>query len=208
MLFRSFEKAYDRVNWLFLREVLLKKGFEVTYVNRIMQLVSGGQTAININGEIGPYFRNKRGVRQGDPLSPLLFDFVVEAMDVMLTKAKEHGHITGVVPHLVQGGVTHLQYADDTMILIQNSPNNIACLKFILICFELMSGMKINFHKSEVIVMGGQEEEQARVANLLNCQEGAFPFTYLGFTIVDRRLSIADLEPVAAKVGDGGILYR
>ena len=59
----DFEKAYDRVNWLFLREVLLKKGFEVTYVNRIMQLVSGGQTAININGEIGPYFRNKRGVR-------------------------------------------------------------------------------------------------------------------------------------------------
>ena len=134
----DFEKAYDRVNWLFLREVLLKKGIEVTYVNRIMQLASGGQTAININGEIGPYFGNKRGVRQGDPLSPLLFDFVVEAMDVMLTKAKEHGHITGVVPHLVPGGVTHLQYADDTMILIQNSPNNIACLKFILICFELM----------------------------------------------------------------------
>jgi hypothetical protein len=64
----DFEKAYDRVNWQFLQEVLLKKGFEPAYVHRIMQLVRGGQTAISINGEVGPYFRNKRGVRQGDPM--------------------------------------------------------------------------------------------------------------------------------------------
>jgi hypothetical protein len=43
------------VNWQFLREVLLKKGFEATYVHRIMQLVEGGKTAISINGEVGPY---------------------------------------------------------------------------------------------------------------------------------------------------------
>jgi hypothetical protein len=59
----DFEKAYDRVNWQFLREVLIRKGFDTAYVHRIMQLVSGGQTAISINGEVGPYFRNKRGVR-------------------------------------------------------------------------------------------------------------------------------------------------
>ena len=58
----DFEKAYDRVSWAFLREVLLKKGFSGGYAHRIMQLVMGGQTAIAINGEIGPYFRNKRGV--------------------------------------------------------------------------------------------------------------------------------------------------
>jgi hypothetical protein len=58
----DFEKAYDRVSWEFLREVLIRKGFEPALVQRIMQLVSGGQTAITINGEVGPYFRNKRGV--------------------------------------------------------------------------------------------------------------------------------------------------
>jgi hypothetical protein len=73
----DFEKAYDSVNWQFLREVLIKKGFDAAYVHRVMQLVSGGQTAISINGEVGPYFRNKRGVRQGDPISPLLFDLWV-----------------------------------------------------------------------------------------------------------------------------------
>jgi hypothetical protein len=57
----DFEKAYDIVNWLFLREVLTRKGFDADYVHRILQLVSRGQTSIAINGEIGPYFRNKRG---------------------------------------------------------------------------------------------------------------------------------------------------
>jgi hypothetical protein len=117
-----------------------------------MQFVFGGENTISINGEVGPYFRNKRGVRQGDPISPLLFDFVGDALDAILSRARVAGHIQGIVPHLVLGGVSHLQYADDTMILIPNSPDNIRNLKFLLICFEMMSGMKINFHKSEVIV--------------------------------------------------------
>jgi hypothetical protein len=66
----DFEKAYDRVNWSFLLEVLRAKGFDAGVVHRISQLVMGGQNAIAINGEVGPFFRNKRGVRQGDPLSP------------------------------------------------------------------------------------------------------------------------------------------
>jgi hypothetical protein len=66
-----------------------------------MQLVSGGQTAISINGEVGPYFRNKRGVWQVDPISPLLFNFVADALAAILDRAKVAGHIQGVVPHLI-----------------------------------------------------------------------------------------------------------
>jgi hypothetical protein len=61
--------------------------------------------------------------------------------------------------------------------------------------------MKINFHKSEVIVMGADADERARVARLLNCKQGKFPFTYLGFTMSDHKLSIADMEPLVAAVG-------
>jgi hypothetical protein len=135
----DFEKAYDRVNLQFLREVLPKKDFEPAYVYRILQLVCGGQTSIAINGEVGPYFRNKRGVRQGDPIPPP-FDFVVDALDAILSKARAAGHIQGVVPHLIPGGVSHLQYADDTMIMLQNTESGIMNLKFLLICFELLSG--------------------------------------------------------------------
>jgi hypothetical protein len=73
-------------------------------VHRLMQLVMGGQTAINVNGEVGPFFRNARGVRQGDPLSPILFDFLVDGLAAMLDKANSAGHIRGVVSHLIPGG--------------------------------------------------------------------------------------------------------
>jgi hypothetical protein len=150
----DFEKAYDRVNWDFLGEVLRRKGFNEGFIHRILHLVMGGQTAISINGEVCPYFRNKRGVRQGDPLSPLLFNFIGEALSRILSVASRAGHIYGVVPHLLDGGISHLQYADDTLILIQNSDEDITNLKFLLMCFEDMSGLKINYHKSEVIAMG------------------------------------------------------
>jgi hypothetical protein len=59
----DLKKAYDRVNWQVLREVLIKKGFDSGFLHRIGQLVTGGQTTISINGVVGPYFKNKRGVR-------------------------------------------------------------------------------------------------------------------------------------------------
>jgi hypothetical protein len=104
----DFEKAYARVNWDILSEVLLRKGFSAGVVHRLMQLVSRGQTAINVNGEVGPYFRNARGVRKGDPISPILFDFMVDALAAMLARENVAGHIQGVVSHLIPGGVTHL----------------------------------------------------------------------------------------------------
>lgn len=95
--------------------------------------------AININGEIGPYVRNARGVRQGDPLSPFLFNIIVDALVAMLDRAKAICHIPGVAARMVPGGLTHLQYADDNFIFIKNSEDEIINLKFLLMCFEAMS---------------------------------------------------------------------
>ena len=112
----DFEKAYDRVDWDFLREVLIRKGFSENWIYLVMQSVKNGHLAININGSQGPYFETSRGVRQGDPLSPLLFDFVVDALAAMVNAARDAGHISRVVPHLIENGVNLLQYADDTII--------------------------------------------------------------------------------------------
>jgi hypothetical protein len=199
----DFEKAYDRVNWEFLREVLSRKGFSPMIVHRLLQLVQGGQTAINVNGEIGPFFRNARGVRQGDPLSPILSDFMVDGLAAILSRARLMGHIQGVVPHLIPGGVSHLQYADDTLILIEPSDEGIANLKLLLLCFENMSGLKINFDKSEVMVMGVTTLEQHRIAAMLNYKLGAFPMKYLGLPVSDRDLRVSDWVFLPQKVGHG-----
>ena len=69
-----------------------------------MAAVTGGKVANNLNGEVGNFFRSFKGLRQGDPLSPLLFNIVGDALSEILNTAKRNGVITGLVPKLVEGG--------------------------------------------------------------------------------------------------------
>lgn len=127
----DFEKAYDSVRWDFVEQILDRKGFHPTLRNWIVQPVRGGKVCINCNGDNGPYFKTHRGLRQGDPLSPLLFNLAADALDCILGKAKQKGHIKGVVPHLLPGGLTHIQYADDTVILMVLEDVTIRNTKFL-----------------------------------------------------------------------------
>jgi hypothetical protein len=113
---------------------------------------------------------------------------VVGALAVMVDAAKNSGHLTGMVPHLVPGGVSLLQYADHTVVLLECSDSNILHLKFLLYYFENMLGMKINYHKSEVFVVGCEIYEQERVAHMLNCKLGKLSIVYLGMPIGESRL--------------------
>jgi hypothetical protein len=72
--------------------------------------------------------------------------------------------------------------------------------KFLLYYFESLSGLKINYHKSEVMLMGVSDEEKARIAIVLNCKEGVLPMKYLGITISKTNLYTADLIYVGVKV--------
>jgi hypothetical protein len=117
-----------------------------------------------------------------------------------LDKAKENGVINGVCPDLVEGGLTHLQYADDTVLFIQYSESDMVNLKFLLFCYEELLGMKINYLKSEVFTVGLSEAESQNVADVFNCKLGKFPMKYLGLPISDRRLSKAELSEPAEKI--------
>lgn len=139
-------------------------------------------------------------MRQGDPLSPLLFNLVSDALASMLDGVKAIGHIHGVAQRVIPGGLMHLQYADDTFILIRNDPMDIVSLKFLLMCFEAMSGLKINFEKSDIIVMGCDLEAQLRSTHMMNGRLRAIPMTYPGLPISDYGLRIADFAPIADKV--------
>jgi hypothetical protein len=86
-----------------------------------------------------------------------------------------------------------LQYVDDTVIFLEANDEHVANLKFILYCFENMSGLKINFHKSEVIVLGASKEESIRLASCLNCKEREQPMKYLGVPVTSAKLYNADL---------------
>ncbi|KAE8810171.1 ABC transporter G family member 37 [Hordeum vulgare] len=174
---------------------MVRKGFDSHWIARVMQMVMSGRTTININGEVGPYFPTAQGVRQGDPVSPFLFKLVVDALAAILDKAKAVGHISGLCHHLLgAGGITHLQYADDTILMVQGSASDIAHLKFLLLCFQEMFALTINFSKSEVMVLGYTYEEKLSIANRLNCRLRTFPTTYLGMPINDSRILEKDLR--------------
>ena len=76
--------------------------------------------AIKVNDDVGHYFQTKKGLRQGDSMSPMLFNIVADMLAFLIERAKQDGQIAGVVPHLVDGGLSILQYADD-MILFKET---------------------------------------------------------------------------------------
>ena len=196
----DFEKAYDRVRRDFLETVMQGKGFPQKWISWVMATVKGGKVCINVNGERSDYFRTFRGLRQGDPLSPLLFNLVADTLGVMLQSAIDKGHLTGVLNDLIPGGVSHIQYADDAVIMIDASVQSITTLKTILYCFEWLTGLKINFHKSEVFVFGVCQEEKERLANMLNCVLGTFPMRYLGIPISYKHLNMSVFRFLAQKM--------
>ena len=72
----DFEKAYDKVEWPFLQQTLRMKGFAPKWAAWIEQTTSKGSVGIKFNDNVGHFFQTKNGVRQGDPLSPILFNIL------------------------------------------------------------------------------------------------------------------------------------
>ena len=92
-----------------------------------------------------------------------------------------------IVPHFVEGGVSILQYADDMVIFMEHDIAKARNVKLILCLFEQLSGLKINFNKSELFCFGRANEEQEAYRQLFRCEMGSLPFSYLGIPIHHRR---------------------
>ena len=92
---------------------------------------------INVNDEVSPYFQTKKGLRQGNPLSLILFNIVADMLTLFINRAKEEHQLSGVGPHLINGGLSILQYADDTILFfLQYNLEQAHNMKTILCAFE------------------------------------------------------------------------
>ena len=119
---------------------------------------------------------------------------------IIIERAKIDGQIEGVVPHLVDGGLSILQYADDTILFMEHDLEKARNLKLILSAFEQLSGLKINFHKSELFCFGEALDDAALYAELFGYGQGHFPISYLGIPIHFRRLTIAQWKIVEERL--------
>jgi hypothetical protein len=175
----DFDKAYDKVKWPFLQQAMHMKGFDEKWRRQVVSFIQKGSVGIKVNDDVGNYFQTHKVLRQGDPMSPILFNIVANMLAVLIGRAKENGLVGGLVPHLVDGGVSILQYADDTIIFMECD----------IALFEQVSGLKINFNKSKLFCFGRAKEEQDVYMHLFRCEMGSLPFSYLGIPIHHRRLT-------------------
>ena len=130
----------------------------------------------------------------------MLFNIVADMLAVMIERAKSDGQIEGVIPHLDDGGLSILQYADDTILFMEHDFENARNLKLIILAFEQLSGLKINFHKSELFCFGEAQDDVALYAELFGCGQGQFPIKYLGIPIHCRRLTNAEWKVVEERL--------
>jgi hypothetical protein len=91
----DFEKAYDKVNWDFLQQVLRMKGFPNFWCQWTERVVSKGSVGVQVNDDLGHFFQTKKGLRQGDPLSPILFNLVADMLTVLIERSKGMGLFDG-----------------------------------------------------------------------------------------------------------------
>jgi hypothetical protein len=108
---------------------------------------------------------------------------VADMLAIMIERVKNKGLIERVIPHLVDGGLSILQYADDIILFMEHNLEKAQNLKLILSAFEKLPGLKINFHKSELFCFGEVQDEVTAYANLFGCGQGQFPMRYLGISI-------------------------
>jgi hypothetical protein len=125
-------KAYDTVEWDFLEKIMLKMGFHRRWVQLIMACVSSVRYNVRFNSMETDVFTPTRGIRQGDPLSPYLFLFVAEGLSRLLKGEESRGEIEGVRVCIDAPEVSHLLFADDSLILMHVDKRNADNLRSIL----------------------------------------------------------------------------
>ena len=155
----DMSKAYDRVEWVFLEKILLKMGFQDSWVALIMECIRTVTYSILVNGEPKGLITPSRGLRQGDPLSPFLFLFCAEGLNAIFRRAAMDGEIEGF--SLCRNGpkLTHLFFADDCLIFCRATLEECLKIQSLLDIYEVASGQMINKEKTTLFFSGNTDTQ-------------------------------------------------
>ncbi|KAL0338469.1 UNVERIFIED_CONTAM: putative mitochondrial protein [Sesamum angustifolium] len=202
-------KAYDKVEWPFLEQVLFCLGFPSPFIRLIMLCISSISYSFLLGGHQFSSIRPSRGLRQGDLLSPYLFLLCTESFSSLLQQTEQVGRIPGVSICRRAPSISHLLFADDTLIFSRAS-TMVACeILTVLDIYRRASGHEINFAKSSVAFSRNTKEEvrQTTAGTLCIRRENEMEL-YLGFRrrwLGRRRISLALFEIESGGVFQGGM---
>jgi hypothetical protein len=195
----DFEKAFDSVNWEFLFDIMSQMNFGSKWIKWISSCLSSATVSVLINESPSKEFKMKRGLRQGDLLSPFLFLIVAKALQVMTTEACNKVIFRGLSLGDDGSNISLLQFADDALFFGEWSKSNVRHLIHILDCFHDVSGLKINLDKSWLFGIGVSQEEVNSIARSVNCSHGSLPFINLALPVGRRMKKIDAWSDVVKK---------
>jgi hypothetical protein len=180
-------------------QIMQSKGFPNQWITWMKMIFSSGTSAALLNGVLGKVFHCKRGVRQGDPLSPLLFILAADFLHSILNATKQQGLLSLPVQLPHDHDFPILQYADDTLIFMQGDARQVFFLKAILNSFAESTALKVNYAKSMMVPINISDDRFNILAQTFGCTKGTLPFTYLGLPLSLTRPTVADYWPLVNK---------
>lgn len=185
----DFAKAFDSVNWESLLKILAVRGFPDNWIGWINKLLTSSKSLVLINGIPGSWINCRRGLRQGDPLSPYLFILVADVLQRLLERNASLRH-----PIYHDRPYATIQYADDTLIIYRAEEDDVRALKSSILSFSKATGLHINFAKSTMISLHVDLLKEATLSELLQCKRENWPMSYLGLPLTVHKLSTGDLS--------------
>ena len=185
----DMSKAYDRIEWLCLDKIMEKLGFDVKWRGLIMQCVSTVTYSIKINGIPRGTIIPSRGICQGDPLSPYLFLLCVKGLSSLIKSSVVMGTLEGVAICWNSPKLSHLFFANDSLIFCKASLSECDALQNILSVYEQASGQQLNRAKTSLFLSRNTPEDiQEEIKHRFGAQVIKQHEKYLGLpSLVERN---------------------
>ncbi|XP_057779784.1 uncharacterized protein LOC130998382 [Salvia miltiorrhiza] len=197
----DIRKAFDTIRWGFIMQVLRATGYHESFIQWVQIIFASARLSILYNGNLSGYFACSRGVRQGDPLSPILFGIAEDVLSSIFQSCVESCHLAPMGFSRTRNFPTHLFYADDIILFCKATVRNACKIQEILNYYGSISGQHCSTEKSNIFFARRVPTDRRRaIHRVLPFSIGSRPTTYLGVPISVGRTHASFFMPIYDRI--------